>query len=107
MATESSSFAVPTVPCEKCGGTARWCECDRGERPPQNCWECSGEPCPDCVDGQEPDPRVIEAAARAMLALDWPNVLWEGTRADTQVHHATRARAALLAAMRAATGERP
>lgn len=34
--------------CRTCGGSGRWCECDRGERTPLNCWSCSNDQCPTC-----------------------------------------------------------
>jgi len=84
-------FPLPTVECVECGGSG---EANVG---------FDGQPCPACVDGRVPDPKVVETTARAHHQADWPDWVWVEERPRVRKVYCERARLGLLAVMREAT----
>lgn len=89
--------------CRTCGGSGRWCECDRGERTPLNCWSCSKDRCPTC-DGHGSLKAAVLAAMRGfdgpIRGMFAPRTIrcedcghpmsegtWEGHRLADDPHH--------------------
>lgn len=54
----ADQIPVKTLKCSRCAKTIAWCEIMEDERPPVNCYDCSGRLVP--VQGQE----AVEACLR-------------------------------------------
>lgn len=63
------------------------------------CPTCDGEACPDCVDGYQPSPELIERGAKALLERDAPDMV---LGSDDTVWH-DMAKAVLLASQQGDT----